>query len=186
MDRIARVVAGAPLGEVQRQVRKFRRRDLLAHPADVADDGIGVGRQLVVVLPLLIEETTIDAVGVRRDEIDWDVSASHEVEQLGNPSRSGGRWPADSELRVDRLDRPGAVFVEVEIGLLVGLFPEAVEVGLVPHLEIPAAHLGLAVALAQVPDEGVDQRAPAGPVGMRGVALPVEDLAVRRLQRLRA
>src|SRR5206468_4525561 len=75
--------------------------------------------------------------------------------------------------------------IKVEIGLPVGLLPEAVEVGLVPYLEIPAAHLVLAVALLEMADEGGDQVVPGLGLRMRGIAVPPEDFVFGGLQRLR-
>src|SRR5437763_903249 len=109
------------------------------------------------------------------DEIDRHVASGDEGQELGHPRRTRRRWAADAELRVDCFDGAGGVFVELEIGLPVGLFPEAVEIGLVPHLEIPAADLLLAVALLEMADEGGDEVVPSLGLGMRGIAVPPED-----------
>ncbi|OQB85162.1 MAG: hypothetical protein BWX86_02826 [Verrucomicrobia bacterium ADurb.Bin122] len=63
------------------------------------------------------------------------------------------------------------------MGLLLGIpHPEAIEVGLVPDLEIPGAHLVGAVALGDVAGEGRDKRLPFCVVLRRGdVAAPPED-----------
>src|SRR6185437_689444 len=89
-----------------------------------------------------------------------------------------------SKLPVDRLHGAGGEIIKGEIGRLVGLFPEAIEIGLVPYLEIPAAHLLPAVALFEMADESVYERAPHLRHRMRGVALPPENAVVGRLERL--
>ncbi len=151
---------------------------------DVADDRVRFGGELRVVLALLVEEAAVHAVAMGGDEIDRHVAGGDEGQELGHPRRTRGRWAADAELGVDRLDRARGVFVQPEIGRLVGLFPEAVEIGLVPDLEEPAAHLRLAVALLDVGDEGGDEAAPSLRLRVRGIAVPPEDLVVGRLQRL--
>ena len=119
------------------------------------------------------------------DEIDGHVARSGEGEELRHPSRASRRRPADAQLRVDGFDRPGTILVELEIGLLVGLLPKTVEIGFIPCLEEPAAHLGRAVALLEMANKGVDQRVPRLRLRVRGIAVPPEDLVLRRLQRLR-
>ena len=77
----------------------------------------------------------------------------------------------------------GSQVVELEVRLLVAVFPEPGKVGLVPHLEVPTGNFGLSVALFKVPDKGVNQVAPAVWLRMRCVPMPIEDAVLRCRQR---
>jgi hypothetical protein len=145
----------------------------------------GLGRQHAVLDAVLVQVAVLHAVGVGADEVDRRVGRLGMRQEFRHPGRAGAGRAADAQLRIEGLEGPGGARVEVEIGLLVGLLPEAVEIGLVPDLEVPAAHFRRAIALEQVAREGVDQRHPALGLGVRGVAGPVEDLLVGGLQRQR-
>lgn len=106
-------------------------------------------------------------------------------DECRHPRRTGGGRTAHPQLRIDALERTRGRRVQREIGGLIGALPESSQVRLVPHLEIPAAHFFLAVALAQVAHKGIDQRGPLVQPWVGGVALPVEDVLVGGLHRLR-
>src|SRR5207244_3288303 len=99
--------------------------------ADVPDDCLGRRRELRVTLALLIEKAAIDAIGMRRHEVDGGATLLDVREKLGNPRGSGSRRPANSQRRIDGLDRFRRQIVQIEIRLLVRSFPESREVGLV-------------------------------------------------------
>lgn len=172
---VAGGVTGTPLGEVERQVGKRRMGDLLAHAADVADDGVGGWIEPGVAFAVFVEEATLHAVGVGADEVDGSAAGFDVGEKLGDPGGAGCGGTADAEGRIDGLDGAGSQVVEGEVSLLIATFPEAGEVGFVPDFEVPGADLIGAVALFDVADEGGDEVVPALRVGMRGIAVPVKD-----------
>ena len=105
-------------------------------------------------------------------------------QKLGNPCRAGSAGAPDPQSGIDGLDRLRGQVVELEVCLLVPAFPEAGEVGLVPHLEVPGAHFVLSVARFHVTNECIDQIAPAIRLWMRSIAMPIEDAVLRCGQRL--
>ena len=69
MHRVARRVARAPLGEIQRKSRKRRSRDLLANVANVSDDCIRRCGEFRIALPFFVEKTTVNTVRMSCYEI---------------------------------------------------------------------------------------------------------------------
>src|ERR1039457_3867146 len=68
MHQIARSVTRAPFRKVEGQARELRCLDLLANPPHVADYGVRRWGQLGIFLAVLVQETTVDAIGVGGDE----------------------------------------------------------------------------------------------------------------------
>ncbi len=118
------------------------------------------------------------------DEIGGQPFPLAEVEELGDPRVLRRRRPAYPEPRVDSFDGLHGVPVELEVVRL-GPGPEVMEVGLVPALEEPLAHLARAVAVDPVADELLDQRPPLPVVpGRRDVSLVAEYGVAARGERL--
>src|SRR5207248_363448 len=77
-----------------------------------------------------------------------------------------GRGTPDAQTRIHRLECARGVVVERPVRGLSRLAPPEIQIWLVPHLEVPAAHLADSVALDEVAREGADQRIPS-PVVLR-------------------
>jgi hypothetical protein len=97
------------------------------------------------------------------------------VRNSGDPGSSGGGRSPDPQGRIDGFKGARGQVVELEVGLLVGAFPEAGEVGLVPHLKVPGAHFVPSVTLLDVADVGGDEILPSLRLGMGGITVPVEN-----------
>src|SRR5665647_1772187 len=91
-------------------------------------------------------------VRVPADEVDRHVATAHEVGERRPPlvGAGGDRRPANLQGRVDLLHSPRCRLVEPEVGVLLRVLPEDVEVGLVPDLDRPAPHLLDAVSADEV------------------------------------
>ena len=134
---------------------------------------------------MLVEEAAVDAIGVRGDEVDRHADLRGVLDQLGHPGRARRGRAAHFQLRIDLLDVAHGGVEQVKVGFLIGVFPEAAQVRLVPDLEIPAPDFLLAIALLQVTHERGHQRAPLRKHRMGSVALPVENVLIRGPHRLR-
>ncbi len=97
-----------------------------------------------------------------------------------NPRRLRRRRPADAQLRAYGLDVARGVVVELEVGLLPRRSSPEIEIGLVPHFEVPARHFVDAIAIDQVPGELRDHVVPLGIIlGRRDVGVIPERLQIR-------
>ena len=121
---------------------------------------------------------------MRRDEVHGCAALLNVGEEFRHPGRSCGRRTSDAQNRVNGLNGPCSQVIKVEIRLLIGSFPEAREVGLVPDFEVPAAYLLATVALLNMTDESSHQAVPAHGVRVRGVTVPIEDTVLGRGERL--
>src|SRR6267142_490128 len=140
----------------------------MTHAPDISRDCIGRRRKLRIALPVFVEETAIDSVRVRRDEINTGATLPHVGQKLGDPGRSCGGRTSDPQGRIDRLDRPRGHVVEIKVRLLVGALPKTREIGFIPDLEIPGAYLVATVALLNMVDESRHEVPPARGVRVRG------------------
>ncbi|MDB6083658.1 MAG: hypothetical protein JWN43_1539 [Gammaproteobacteria bacterium] len=123
---------------------------------------------------ILIEKAAIDTVCVRGHEIDTGATLFDMGQELGNPRDPGSRRASNPQRGIDGLDRLRCQIVEIEIGFLVGSFPKAREVGLVPDLEVPAAYFIPSITLFDMTDEGSYEVAPTHGLRMGCVAIPIE------------
>ncbi len=121
---VPRRVARAPLGEVQWQTGKRRRRDLLADTPDICRDCLGGRRKLIVALAVFVEEPGFDSVRVRRDEINAGATLPDVRQKLGDPGRPRRGRTSDPQGRIDRLERLCGQIVQIEIRPLVSAFPK--------------------------------------------------------------
>ena len=81
-------------------------------------------------------------------------------EEWRDPRGLRGGWAADLQARRDRFQRACGVVVEFEVGGLLGIANPEVDVGFVPHFELPGGDFVDAVALDEVLSEGGDHRVP--------------------------
>src|SRR5437763_16411372 len=95
----------------------------------------------------------IVAIDVCRDEVDRDTAVLAVLNEFRNPRGLRRRRPADAQARIHRLQSPGGVIVQGPVSGLLGPACPAIQIGLVPHLEVPAADLVDPVALDEVPCE---------------------------------
>ncbi len=96
-------------------------------------------------------------------------------EEAIDPSSLCGGGPADAEARVDALDGPGGVVVEIVISGFLRIAGPEVYVGLVPDFEIPLGDFVDAVALDEMAGEILDELFPLVPVFRRGNILLVPE-----------
>ncbi len=175
MHRIRRRVRRAPFGVVQFQVRLGRGGDLLARVADLAIHGLNVRRKHGASVSGLVQVARRHCVVVGRDEIDGCLGLLAEGDGLWNPGVAGRGGATHAELGRNRLDGPSRIFIHLEIVRLVTGEEGALQVRLVPDLEVPAGDFGFAIALHPVLNQGADQAIPLLIVlGRRHVALPPE------------
>src|ERR1019366_1382531 len=147
MYGVTRCVARAPFGEIQRKIRKWRSRDLLADTAHVSDDCVWRRGELCIAFPLFIEKAALNPIGVRCHEVNTGAALLDVRQKLGNPCCPRRSRPADTQGGIDGFDCLRCQVVELEVCFLISALPKAGEVGLIPDLEIPCAHLVLPVAL---------------------------------------
>ena len=117
------------------------------------------------------------------DEIDRELVRFGIGDEFGNPCDACGSRTANFQRGVYTPYGLHRFPVETEIGLLVGIDPEPVEIWLIPHFEAPAFDLFPAEIGFQILDECRDEVGPFLPVlGRRHIASPVEDSGVLRRQ----
>src|SRR6185369_7292628 len=97
------------------------------------------------------------------DEIDWDALALAMREKAIGPGRLRGCRTSDTQPWADALDRLRGLIVKLVIGFFLWIADPEIEVGLIPHFEIPLRDFFKAVALHQMAREGFDHLAPAIP-----------------------
>ena len=116
------------------------------------------------------------------DEVRRRVVVRAEGDEIADPRIGRGRGPPDLQVRVDRFDRFGGGFIELEIVVLRPV-AEGVQIRLVPDLEEPLPHLRQAVTLNPMRDELADQQRPVRIVFRRAdVGAVVEHRLVPRRQ----
>src|SRR5256886_6715234 len=103
----------------------------------------------------------IVAIDVCRDEVDRDTAVLAVLNEIRTPRGLRRRRPADTQARIHRLQSSGGVIVQRPVSGLLRLACPEIQIGLVPHLEVPAADLVDPVALDEVPCERRHQRIPA-------------------------
>src|SRR5215468_5121823 len=101
------------------------------------------------------------AIDVGRHEIHRYLLVPAMPQECRDPGRLRGRRSADAQPCIDRLETAGRVLVERKVGRLLRLASPEIEVGLVPHLEIPLADLIDPITLDQMARERRIERVPA-------------------------
>ena len=94
-----------------------------------------------------------------RDEVQRHAGRLAVGDHLGDPGVACRGRASHAALGACLLHRAGRPVVEREVVLLLAR-EEAVEVGLVPDLEVPAGHFFSAIAFDAVGDEGLDEPRP--------------------------
>src|ERR1700686_3807887 len=94
------------------------------------------------------------------NEVDRDTVLPAVLDECRNPCGLRGRRPSDAQARIHRLETRGRVVVQRPVSGLLRLACPKIEIGLIPHLEVPPADLVDSVTLDQVPGERRDQRIP--------------------------
>src|ERR1700730_7620222 len=102
----------------------------------------------------------IVAVDVCRNEVDRHTVFPAVLDECRNPCGLRRRRPSDAQARIHCLESPGGVVVQRPVSGLLRLACPEIEIGLVPHLEVPPADLVDSVTLDQVPRERRNQRIP--------------------------
>ena len=130
-----------------------------------------------------VAEHDVGGVVMGADKVERETVLLAEGDHIGDVRVVGSRGTAHAEEGIDLLHCLCGDAVELVVVLHIAA-PEpaarkpvfAVEVGLVPHFEVPGAHFVAAVASDEVGDELLDEPYPAaGVVGRRDVRLVVED-----------
>src|ERR1700722_17558758 len=103
----------------------------------------------------LIEKANLNPVGVCCDEIQRTVSTRAVVDELWHPAVTRSCGTSDSKLRRYLFDRICRHRIKVEVSLLI-CSPKAIQIRLVPNLEIPFLNLVKAIALGPVFDQRGD------------------------------
>src|ERR1017187_2072728 len=184
MYGVTRCVARAPLGEIQRKIRKWRSRDLFADTAHVSDDCVWRWGELCIAFPLFVEKAAINPVGVSCHEVNTRAALLDVRQKLGNPCCPSRSRTADTQSGIDRFNRPCCQVIKFEVRFLITALPKAGEVGLIPDLKKPRAHLLVSVALLDMSNKCIHQVVPACGVRVGRIAIPIEDAVLRSGQRL--
>src|SRR5579859_1760923 len=124
MNEIAWRIACAPLGKIQRKMWKRRCRNLSAHPAHIPDNRIRRWVELGVFFAIFVQKPTDNAVAVCGHEIDPNTALLDVIQKLWNPGGPGSCRSPDPQRGVESLNGLCCQIVKIEIGLLVGIFPE--------------------------------------------------------------
>src|SRR5262245_59445266 len=88
-------------------------------------------------------------------------------EEAIGPRRLCGCRTSDSKARADALNRLRGLIIKLVVSLFLWIANPEIDVGLVPHFEIPRRNFLQAVALHQMTREGFNHLPPAIPV-LRG------------------
>ena len=87
------------------------------------------------------------AVDVRGHEVDRDIFFGNVLDEVVGPSGLGRRGAANAQTRTHRFQGDGGDIVQMIVGRFFRLTRPKIQVGLIPHFEIPLRHFVDAVAI---------------------------------------